>query len=1332
MRFRRLHFNYLTSRWLANTFCYALLILLVLLAAYVALGRLSFPAISQFKPDLEVLLSKNLSSPVQIEGLTGKWHGLNPVVAVESLSFQDRTNRVHKLHSLTIEFSFIDSLLSAGMKIKAFRFSGLHLHIKQEADGRWIWPWITGEFDQFVGDTIDPEELFRRYLVHPFVEITDSSVTVESSRGDFYTWQMPLAQLAFRNRRFTVSGHILSSGEDESYSQFAVEGELASDISPFQAGLYLGWDSGRFFNEYLDSYLWQGVKVDNLTTSGQLWMTISNGSVTDVRSIVDVPHVQLKVAEALLEPIEALHFDIQWSRARHRNIVKVSDFGFRWNGNVWQPSQGLLSIEDTGYRASLSYLNVTVLSRLLVDSQILGQDDTATLKGFSPQGELNHIQLVLPAESGNSETPLPPDARSAFRFEAELAGVSMRAYASKPLVENINGYIEMTEHGGEVIIDSDNFILGFPEIFLTPWQVRYADASLYWHIDSNDVLHLGSKGIKLGFSEESYVSGDFNFRSMLPGVGTENWLSLVISPHNIPASMTSDLVPFHRVDASLYHWLEQALVSGTLVDGIYVGHGLVGGDDPSDLFLSGMYFEVDAAEVNFADSWPSLEKTTGQVTLTENGLDIQLSQAEMNRVPFTHVSVSQTYSKDKTEHPLTVHFHSRVDGILAKHILTEFPFRNATGTFADAVEITGTSSLWGRVSVPLSRPDQSLVYLAVDLAGSTLSVAKTDLQFNDLRGMLYYNSEQGLSADEITMTLFDQPATLDISTANNGQRSHIQMNLHGNISVMTLSDWLGLPQNIGLSGETSFDAELSLLSERHKAGSRVKTRLDITSQLIGVEALLPQPFYKISPSAMGFRYSKFIGGYSRPDTFSLGEKVWGALSENPGSTTPSITVSLMTKEFEHSDEPGLHIKGKFDTLNLNPWLDYAERLKSEMANSELTDPGIPVATAQPASGLFRSANIQTEKLWLKGMTFSNLSTDIVISDENTWLVNLMGNEVLGSVSIPIVSDRTDTRPVIIRFERLSVAGRDSELPQEPAYRSIHEIPELDVEINQLSVAGDNWGRWLFKTQRRDSEIVVEPLAWQVQNSRFDGRLSWKQDATSGHQSTILVGKARLTDLLRTLRALGYDQPPFDAGSGHVDLALVWPRSPQDFDLKGLSGNIELTLSNGLIVDTAGSTDALKLLSILNLDTLSRRLRLDFSDLLEQGVSFDKLEAAANVQFGKLTLASPLVVQGPASAFKITGSTDLVTKALDMEMVMVLPLAKNLPLAAIVVGAPAVGGALWVIDNLLGKIGDPLSKLTSVTYSISGSWKRPDVRLKNVFDSSLSPAKSSTKRRPAMR
>jgi uncharacterized protein YhdP len=59
----------------------------------------------------------------------------------------------------------------------------------------------------------------------------------------------------------------------------------------------------------------------------------------------------------------------------------------------------------------------------------------------------------------------------------------------------------------------------------------------------------------------------------------------------------------------------------------------------------------------------------------------------------------------------------------------------------------------------------------------------------------------------------------------------------------------------------------------------------------------------------------------------------------------------------------------------------------------------------------------------------------------------------------------------------------------------------------------------------------------------------------------------------------------------------------------------------------------------------------------------------------------------------------------------LPITNSLPLAAVLVGAPVVGGALFVVNKLLG---DRVARFASVQYRIEGSWKDPQMTLVKPF------------------
>jgi uncharacterized protein YhdP len=181
----------------------------------------------------------------------------------------------------------------------------------------------------------------------------------------------------------------------------------------------------------------------------------------------------------------------------------------------------------------------------------------------------------------------------------------------------------------------------------------------------------------------------------------------------------------------------------------------------------------------------------------------------------------------------------------------------------------------------------------------------------------------------------------------------------------------------------------------------------------------------------------------------------------------------------------------------------------------------------------------------------------------------------------------------------------------------------------------------------------------------------------------------------------------------VELDVDWPGRPDEFSMRRLSGSISVRLDDGIILEQNNTAQLFRIFNLLNADTIWRRLKLDFSDLYERGVAFDAISGKARIVDGLVTLDPELQVVGPSGAFKLSGTTDLSEERLDMRLVVVLPLTQNLPLAALLMGAGApIGGALFVLDKVLG---DPLSKLTSATYSVTGTWDNPEVELRRVFD-----------------
>lgn len=457
-----------------------------------------------------------------------------------------------------------------------------------------------------------------------------------------------------------------------------------------------------------------------------------------------------------------------------------------------------------------------------------------------------------------------------------------------------------------------------------------------------------------------------------------------------------------------------------------------------------------------------------------------------------------------------------------------------------------------------------------------------------------------------------------------------------------------------------------------------------------------------------------------------------------------LDVRQLLDRTELPEGTGMGLSGEIGyqaTLDVSPDTASAVTLYSDLAGLSVDWPA-PLAkdidaeaplrvtvTPRQQSGLDLSVDWQDRAdlnlTWQAGMVDIALNelflgdrqlTDITVSarqSDSEWLITTDSEWASGSVIWP-----RDDRPVNVDLERLTLHRSDNEADegQEPeqaqAFRDldIGNWPDVDVRIAALNMDGENAGSWSFQLRPEATQLLVQDIVGTLKSLTLTGELAWS--IAAGREITRFTGDINGKSLADLDTLIGAEIP-FRSKNTAVKLDVDWPGRPDQFDVSGLSGSVSVRFDDGVILEGNNTAQLFRVFNLLNADTLWRRLKLDFSDLYEAGVAFDAISGKASMINGLLTLDPELQVVGPSGAFKLTGTSNMIEETLDMRMVVVLPLTQNLPLAALLMGAGApIGGALFVLDKVLG---DPLSKLTSATYSVSGSWDEPDVRLRRVFD-----------------
>ena len=183
-------------------------------------------------------------------------------------------------------------------------------------------------------------------------------------------------------------------------------------------------------------------------------------------------------------------------------------------------------------------------------------------------------------------------------------------------------------------------------------------------------------------------------------------------------------------------------------------------------------------------------------------------------------------------------------------------------------------------------------------------------------------------------------------------------------------------------------------------------------------------------------------------------------------------------------------------------------------------------------------------------------------------------------------------------------------------------------------------------------------------ARPAGKLTWLGWLRNAPQSPAPGNVGKLLD------RLGYADT-VKRGSAKLGGDLKWDGPLTDIHFPTLTGQMTLEVEKGQFNKVDPGVG--KLLGLLSLQSLPRRLTLDFGDIFSEGLAFDKIEGKMTVKAGVMRTAEPLRISSPAAQIDIKGETDLKNETQSLD-VAVRPY---------VGGVAAAAGAATLVNPLLG-------------------------------------------------
>jgi len=1238
---------------LSSAIWWFLVVVLVLFALYAGIGRQLTQNVDAFREDLSHELSARLGHDVSIGHLSSRWFWLDPSFTAQNIEVTnpDSGVQVLSLQHLTIRFDALASLMRFRIVFEDFEAEGLELTLNQKDSG-----------DVGVRGADLPEPLNNRFrhwldvsgkwLSEPYIKVTRVSLGIRDNQGQLRHLDIPQLDLLYHQGLFRASGRALQSATTQQLASFTLVGKQFFR-GDFTGQLYLDLDSGRLFDGLIDEYQWRDIRIEGFDLGGEAWLTFREGVLQQVNGMVRTPYLQLGVAGESLAPLEDISARFGWRR--HSAVMGELDDESEQSATIgeWHLKQ----LAWTWNGDSVPPFN------LLLAPKPEGFSVTADALPLRP---LRRFAGALPLLPGVAREALEDYRPVGFldSMTLNIPGTDGNSFELSGRMRNVGaaaygGAPAANNVNGFIYVDGSS---GYVKARSGSQPVTLAFPELFgseWSLPelAATVAWQLDGPVTRVYSDDirlSYgESARFNGAFDLKlNLQGEDDLGLRVGVENADASMLADFVPEKLVDAGLYDWLTTAIQEADITSGVYYGHGQIGADAPSGSFVSSMWYEFENGTVRYDEAWPEVTGARGRVVV-QNGDTLVSLEAGKTGGLVLNPSTVEVVPGDSGG-LVRVKASAPVPGNAVAFWMANSPFGAMAGQQAASLTYGGDYALDLDIDLPLDSTEDVEVKADVSTLNGYVGYPDADLSWEDISGSVTYHTSKGFSGDPLRARFLGEPVKVMFSQSSSGNASGPNMLTIRQTGSLSVPDAL---RHAGLAA-----SNVGPGSDRGGTNYGLKGRIDYSAELDVA-----------TDTASSITVRSSLEGLSID---------WpGPLSKESAEAAPLIA------RIDPESANGVAISGSWENRATFDLL-----LK--------------------ASG----AELTFSELFLGDQTLTNIQLEALDLGDR-WILTTNSERAVGRIVFP-----DDDRAITANFEVLRLLRDNASAKDAPelltieqqleAFRAMDMVnwPDVDITISQLLLNNDSLGRWSLQLRPQHQQLNITGIEGQLNSLVLSGDMAWgiiDNRETSKFSGSISGGA------LADLGELFDSEIPLTNEQTNIELDLDWPGRPDEFELASLSGSVSFRLDDGVILQSNNSAQVFRIFNLLNSDTLWRRLKLDFSDLYERGVAFDAISGKAKLGDGLLTMDPELQVVGPSGAFKLSGSTDMANEILDMRLVVVLPLTQNLPLAALLMGAGApIGGALFVLDKVLG---DPLSKLTSATYNVTGTWDEPKVDLRRVFD-----------------
>lgn len=1017
---------------------------------------------------------------------------------------------------------------------------------------------------------------------------------------------------------------------------------------------------------------WQGVKVSPWSRYLQQWGGVRSGEGDGVFEVafnqgrIDRLKANIDLKNAAYAPTNVGELNVpklggqldvvrdgDKYRIEARNLTLASTTGLAFDrsriSGFWAKNGGDLKLDN----ASLTHLTPLI--------HALGADKSPLFARFTPSGKLQDVSVSW---QGRLEAPAKYSVASGFQ---QLAWAET---GPVPGVAGVSGQIRFDQAGGRLQLDAGASALQLSRVFPKPLAFDHLKADVDWAKTAGGVdvtfnrMDFGNRDL------QGWLSGHYRY----PGRGAGQ-IDLKGGIDRVQAVRVPDYLPY-EAGTDTIKWLRAALKGGEARKVSLVLKGNLD-DFPFKGGRTGEFLveaQVEQGQLEYEPGWPKLDDITALLRFHNEKMEILSSRASTLGMPLSDVRVGIA---DLGAAAPVLDIKGKAKGELSKLLAftTHSPVDGWLGGFTGQIQATGPAGLDLTIAVPLSAAGESRVTGDLSFAGNRLAFTHWPIPVADgVRGVLRF-TEKGVASNGLRLTALGGPFTLRAATEPSGR-----MNFRAEgeaASAQVLQGYVPLLAPYAI-GHSRFAVDFAI-------GQGLES-LTVRSDLKGTAITAPAPASKAAGEAWPLLVSLQPGKAPASGWhlgFNVDKRAGGRLRLSEDGTLRAAQIAV-GRPVGEPQAPGLTIRVAQPAIALKPW---QALLKGKTGDGQ----------AGAADWPWR-VELDVGRLEVGARQFSGVSARVgKAPDQPYWRMTFASDQLTTDADY-FPAGRGRLKAKIARLALpLPASASQALAPSSPG--EDESLPELDVEVGNLLYSGRSVGKLDLHAVQSGKDWLLDRFSLQSGS----GSLQGSARASTGPAPVVDVNfKLQSANLGELLERFGYGDT-FRKGEGMLDGKLRWPGGLTDYELSRLSGEMSVNFRNGRFAKV--NPGAARLLGVLSLQSLPRRIRLDFTDMFSDGFAFDSLTGRAAINNGVFA-SDNVAMSGPAAAVGIKGRVDLNSETQDIRVRVEPRLSESVALAT---GAallnPLAGVAALAAQKLLQ---DPVGKIFSVDYEVKGSLTDPVV------------------------